>query len=322
MAEREVQITRDLQNNVETSGPHRKEAFTLVEGIKVTHPYQFVEQASAGEYFPSEIMDGYKVGKELTDNMPPHWIQVVKEADELKKQKGSDFPVNLLHGALRVSNNSEKAKELGVVYPKNKSGWPSFDKAKVVETVDAVIANPDLRKELLEQLAVQVPDESGSDQAEHLPVIFLLEKLGIKNGIMLDIGSGLGTIVNQWAREVKLHIVASERQFDAAHYPRFWKNRPNLSFMNADATQLPIKDSSVKVATMENVVQHMTEDALIKTLPEVMRVLQPEGLLFVGPSTVDDWNSWIVLRKELIEETNEYIFNRYTISDLEEKLER
>jgi SAM-dependent methyltransferase len=322
MAERYIPIARDLQGNVETSGPHRKEAFTIVEGVKVTHPYQFVEQASQGDYFPTEIMDGYKVGKELTDNMPSHWIEVVKEADVLKQQKGADFPVNLLHGVLRVSNNSEKAKELGVVYPKNKDGWPSFDKAKVVEAVDAVIANPDLRKELLQQLAVQVPDESGSDQAEHLPVIFLLEKLGIKSGVMLDIGSGLGNIVNQWAREVKLHVVASERQFDAAHYPRFWKNRPNLSFMNADATQLPVKDSSVKVAMMENVVQHMTEDSLVKALPEVMRVLQPEGLLFVGPSTVDDWNNWIVLRKERNEETSEYVFNRYTISDLEDTVKK
>ncbi len=317
MREIDRQTVKDLQANVSVMGRFRKEAFTLIDGVKVTHPFQTVEIMPYDAYIPRDVTEGYKVGKELIESMPPHWMEAIKEADFLKAQKGSDYPVDIIHGALRVTNNSQLAKELGISLPREK-GFAILRREETASVIDAIIANPELRQELLEILSMQLPDQGGDTVPEHSDVINILHDMEIESGILLDIGSGVGNNASKWAFETDFHVIGTERQFDKVHYPQHWDvKKENLSFVRGDALYLPLADSVVTVAIMENVIQHMTEDALTTALPEIIRVLIPNGMLFIGPEeTPDDWTGWIVLRKELNEKTGEYQFNRYTIRQL------
>jgi ubiquinone/menaquinone biosynthesis C-methylase UbiE len=113
-----------------------------------------------------------------------------------------------------------------------------------------------------------------------------LKTAGLQPGeSVLDIGTGRGELValavEQGARraigiEYSAAATALCRQTFAAHAVA-----GSAVAVRADARQLPVRDGSVDLVVMLDVVEHLTEDELSRCLVEIRRSLSPHGRLFI-----------------------------------------
>ena len=97
---------------------------------------------------------------------------------------------------------------------------------------------------------------------------------------VLDVGCayGYGTVAVGHRRGQDCTIVGLER--DAAHVARAARDYPWLTVLPADATALPVADSTVDAVVLLDVLEHLADPAA--TLAEIHRVLRPGGALVVS----------------------------------------
>ena len=77
-------------------------------------------------------------------------------------------------------------------------------------------------------------------------------------------------------------VIGVDRQYYESHF--IWDNtQENVSFIQADAHQLPFVDHSVDLVTIGAVVGHLNVNSIQNILTEAVRVLKP-GVV-IEPST-------------------------------------
>lgn len=123
---------------------------------------------------------------------------------------------------------------------------------------------------------------------------------------VLDVATGYGFLPLEMQKlgfSVTCSDLFEEMSQLASSY--FAKHRQEFIFTKADITQLPFKDGSFKMVTAMSILEHFPlkeiEDGI---LPELSRVLEPDGTLFVHVPV----KSWATILKK--------VFRKYVEHDL------
>lgn len=286
--------------------------------VGVDYPYSEVEHASYDDIISPGVWDSYETLKTLfnPESMPPAWHSFIKSVNRAQKETGFTGPVNLAWGISFLAEDCPLAKKYGLEeFGLLNTGETDFrDAEKIKNSINIALAKPKLRKELRRIMSVLSPDMSASYVSTEKLVKFL-ERAGVTSGILAELGCGLGLESVNFAKNLKMQVVGMERQYHERWYPKFWvearKEIGNLDFVRGDFAQaLPFAEGSVDAAVMERVVPHVTHKSLENGLREVLRVLKPGGLFFVGPENTKDYSGWRILRKEVTDSGTEYEFKR------------
>jgi len=83
---------------------------------------------------------------------------------------------------------------------------------------------------------------------------------------ILDVGSGSGTLVERYNHENPITAI------DVLDYSAHFANRPNVRFVQADATRMPFPDNSFDVAFSNSVIEHLPPVLRVAYAREVPRV--------------------------------------------------
>lgn len=278
-----------------------------IGGVPVTFPYQSIEKASVKEPIPPKICDSYFAMKDLhrPGAMPENWVGFIQEVASIREKKGCNDPVNLVYAVCFVLEDFPEATRQENLSPFNflPEGCPDLsDGKKVREVVDSVLVSPRLGPLLIQTITSLIPDMPSGAFLDRDKAVEIIKDEGICDGILLNIGCGLGVNTAQWGKETGLRPVGVDRQYHPKWYGKNWKdNKSGAQFVRADiAEAIPMPKESVSVVVYENVVPHQTVDSVEKTLENVHLALHDGGLLVIGPQADDDsWEKggWTFLRK-------------------------
>jgi len=302
----------------------KSEALVVVAGVAIDFPYSKVQWADYNDYIPEGVWKSYETLKALftPESLSPQWISFIKEVDKERKANGCKGPVNLVSGLYLLTEECSLAQKAGLPrFEKLDDGAINFQDGTIItKSIDTVLANPELRREYKQLLNSMVPDESRIplDKTEIQKV---LEKVGVKGGLLLDLGCGVGRDTEEWSEKLGLFTVGLERQYHCQWYDPYWKEKrkehTNLGFVLGDFGRgVPFKDACADVAIFQHVAQHITQGSLEKGLREALRVLKNEGWLFVGPQHTKDHSDWRFFKKEAVSDGKEFRFKEYKYYDL------
>lgn len=106
-----------------------------------------------------------------------------------------------------------------------------------------------------------------------------LNRMGLNNKSVLDIGTGTGILPLNMARYGGefVGVDISAEMIEQANI--VCKSIPNVQFIQADAHDLPFEDNSFDVVTALQCWVYLDKEILI---PELLRVLKPNGNLYVA----------------------------------------
>jgi len=93
--------------------------------------------------------------------------------------------------------------------------------------------------------------------------------------LVLDIGGGTGAVAAMWPPSTRYVCL----DIDPMKLQGFLSRNPQGIALQADATRLPVADSSVDVVLCNSVTHHLTDDLLQRMIAEAARVLSPKGKL-------------------------------------------
>lgn len=170
---------------------------------------------------------------------------------------------------------------VGAVSERGSSTSPS----EQLETPQVPAAEYDTEYYLHACMGADTWRESGGETAHPL-YEGALTLAGLRSGErVLDIGTGRGEILPTALRRgaseavgvdyAEAAIELARRTLAAAGDP------PEARALHADARRLPVPDAHFDLATMIDVVEHLTPDELDHALREGLRALRPGGRLFV-----------------------------------------
>lgn len=108
----------------------------------------------------------------------------------------------------------------------------------------------------------------------------------VKDKIVLDIASGAGYGTNLISKSAK-SVVGIDYSEEAIEYCNKLYQSSNLKFVQGDAQELPIEDSSVDVVVSLETIEHIPNPE--KFVKEVKRVLKPGGQFIVSTPNDDEY---------------------------------
>jgi ubiquinone/menaquinone biosynthesis C-methylase UbiE len=295
-----------------------------IGGIPVTFPAQTkIDTANFNDYFPQHVLRIYRICNSIMDpkTMPQAWLSFLKEADQKRKEKGSNISLDLISSAFILSLTSERYKLLQL--PDFELSKDAFidpnDERKVREAINGVIEDTKLRQELKDIASTLVPDIASEDMDMNV-VVEVLKQQGINPGdsVLLDLGCGVGKRTLQWQQATGIQTIGLDRGYKEQWYAPVWNGQKNedVEFIKADfAENIPLPSNSIDAVVMENVTQHILEDSLAACITGVIRVLKPNtGLIFVGPQETNlVQEQWRMFKKELDPKTKGYHLIEYPI---------
>jgi len=114
----------------------------------------------------------------------------------------------------------------------------------------------------------------------------IVERLHLadKEGVGIDVGSGPGTLILELCQRTKLHWVNAD--INPHFFPYFFDKAQTaglggrVSAMQADACALPFRDDFAEVIVSRGSLQFWP--ALRKGVSEILRVLKPGGVAYIG----------------------------------------
>lgn len=315
-------IKKQADNYLESIGFGNSEL--VVRGVKIDFPYSEVACASYDSYVPAGVFKSYEEMSELfnPERIPPKWINFIKEVDKERRNNGCDGPIDLGSGLYFLTEESALARKSGL--PKlgrlDEGGIDFQDGKKIEKMINQVLDDPKLRSEYKAILCCLMPDVSHGWLDED-SIGKVLQKLGVKKGILLDLGCGTGEKTEIWSEKLGILTVGVERQYHEHWYGPYWRDgirkKNNLAFVRGDFKRgLPIKDECADAAIFQFVAQHITEESMECGLQEASRVLKNGGLLFVGPQCSQGHSGWRIFRKESQNGKDESSFKEYKYYDI------
>ncbi|MDP3941519.1 MAG: methyltransferase domain-containing protein [bacterium] len=321
----EVALAQSLRNNHEPvyAVTSRKSMFLEVDGVKTTFPYH---ELLAGDMpSPDFILENFTTCWNLMqpNKIPVPWVTFLKEVDQEKLKKGTDYPIDLIHGVFFLSHQEPRYEELGILpFEMDEFYGPDFRNAdEITERINRVLADDELRAKLKKSLAIATPG-LGQSYLDMEIVKQVLEGQNVSSGVLVELGCGQGSRTAEWQESTSLTTIGIDRLYRETWYTKYWvdgpQENPNMHFIRGDITEgIPLKAESVDVVVMEDVVQYIAEDKLSGALQDITRVLKPEtGLLFVGPEQTENTEPWRVFRKEHTSAEKNYSLVEYSIVDL------
>lgn len=130
----------------------------------------------------------------------------------------------------------------------------------------------------------------------------------VKGKITLDLASGAGYGTAFLAEHAK-QVVGVDFSQEAIDYSKSLYAKKNLKFIQGDAANIPLDDSSLDVVVSLETIEHIPEPE--KFVQEVVRVLKPEGVFYVSTPNDDEFT-----------EGNEYHLHEFNFSQLSKLMKK
>lgn len=155
----------------------------------------------------------------------------------------------------------------------------ALDKKKVAQSFGRAAATYDT--------VAQLQRDVGKHLSQHLPALLA------DDANLLDLGSGTGFFTRQLAaRYESANVIALDIAEGMLHFSRQRVDKKSLSWLCADAEQLPLAANSVDLVFSSLVIQWCAD--LSRLMHELARVLKPGGQLLIatlGPNTLHELRS-------------------------------
>ncbi len=105
-----------------------------------------------------------------------------------------------------------------------------------------------------------------------------------KDGVYLDIGTGLGHIVEQVVERIDVNFFATEPMWKPLKklIKRLKQKNRNVHFMKNGGDNLPIKSGTLDGVFLYFVLHHIPYDIHGKIIDEINRLLKQDGILFIA----------------------------------------
>lgn len=108
----------------------------------------------------------------------------------------------------------------------------------------------------------------------------LLLSQKIKNKIIVNVGSSFGWLEKEVIKYSPKKIIGVEPSHENVEFAR--KDIPKALFFEADALNIPVKDSFADIVTLFDVIEHVPKNSELSVLWEVNRVLKKKGILILS----------------------------------------
>lgn len=115
----------------------------------------------------------------------------------------------------------------------------------------------------------------------------LVRSTTLKEKVLLDVGSTFGWLEKELDKDELKKIIGIEPNEGALQIAR--KEAPKADFFKASAERIPVKDSSIDVATFFDVIEHVPVGSETHVLKEINRTLRQKGLLLLSTPN----NHWL-----------------------------
>ncbi len=122
--------------------------------------------------------------------------------------------------------------------------------------------------------------EQAADFSEDYRLKSLFSMVPSTGGALLDIGSGNGEIANFLRGKFNHFTLADISEFLCERLRKKFKDRNDISVMQADGQSFSSNGNSFDVVTMTDIIEHVADDGAV--LKNGFHVLNPGGLLFVS----------------------------------------
>ncbi len=121
----------------------------------------------------------------------------------------------------------------------------------------------------------------------------LLNLIDIKSGQnYLEIGCGSGAVARYVSKKYKLNVTGTDIDKDQILLARRDSTHiKNITFLEADATNLPFKDKSFDIVLSVNVLHHISN--WMDALKEINRVLRSNGYFILEDLFFPEWTEKI-----------------------------
>lgn len=94
-----------------------------------------------------------------------------------------------------------------------------------------------------------------------------------RNHIVLEIACGYGEFINSTKCKKKIAV-------DINPESRKYLNK-SIQFIKAYSDNIPLQNNSVDVIFISNFFEHISKDAIVRTIQEARRILRPEGKILI-----------------------------------------
>lgn len=252
--------------------------------------YEYFISAGPLDFLPPFIRESFAVGMSIwgAENIPESWKLFLLEVIKEREAKGIRSPVSPFSVAVMILEEdaelTEQVKEL--LHLNEIEMEEIICDSNAVRTIFTLFMNtPNLQDRLRSKL-IDFMYSHSAHWVDTYEVEQFIDKMGIRDGVIVDIGSGIGDNTNSLvANDRNNLIVGLDRQYYPERFDDEWVNG-KASFAQAEAEHLPFPAHSIDLVTMISVVGHLTPEVIDVITSDVLRVLKLNGYFVVGPQKV------------------------------------
>jgi ubiquinone/menaquinone biosynthesis C-methylase UbiE len=132
---------------------------------------------------------------------------------------------------------------------------------------------------------------------------------------LIDLGCGTGRFTVPLAERLGLSVIGIDPSLKMLREAERNTNFPHVAYRQASAESIPLDANSVALIFMSNAIHHLK--SLDEALREMLRVLQPDGIVFIRNYSLENLKSLHYLRffPEAMQLSREMIWPRRRLVD-------
>lgn len=119
----------------------------------------------------------------------------------------------------------------------------------------------------------------GLDRSWRRMIVKEIRERNFRSKRILDLATGTGDLAIELASLKPEKLLAADISKEMLEYQRKYKSHPDIELLLADASELPLPDTSVDIVTIGFGLRNFED--ISKCLGEILRVLSNDGLLIV-----------------------------------------
>lgn len=255
----------------------------------LTFPYYefYISQSNSG-YVDPQIAQMYSAGMEVwaADKLPVSWLSFLNEVADARETKGIVTPTPPMHIiGFMIYNDEELAerieRDLNIEFFEPSEIQMNPELARKV--VDYFLNDAELRARFKKGV-VDFVYTSSATWVDNYDVIKFIDAVRLTNGLIVDLGCGVGNFTNDYARNGN-KVIGIDRQYWDSHFSNEWKysKSKNALFLQAEVENLPLASKSTDLVIATSIVGHLEEDIVTRMVIEAARILKTNGYMLIGP---------------------------------------
>jgi len=138
-------------------------------------------------------------------------------------------------------------------------------------------------------------DRRYENLTEHRTITRILEKNGVRNADILDLGCGFGRLFDAYQPFGKQFVLLDYADNMLAHAKERLGHIPEITFVQGDARETPLANASVDVIVSIRTLHHLPDYQ--RFIAEIHRLLRPGGLVIFE---IPNYRHWLNIARFLV----------------------